>query len=151
MSKPPIKIVLADDDQDDRDIFQEALRETAISAELRIVDNGQKLLDIIKSTTTPDINIIFIDINMPTKNGIECLKAIRADKNHKNTLCIILTTSSGKNIVDEAYNAGANLFLTKPASYSSYSKIIAHVLTAYSHTEPPFVGFLGAFLGNTAI
>lgn len=149
--KAPIRIVLADDDQDDRDIFQEALLETAIATELITVENGQKLIDIIKASEPPAVDIIFIDINMPAKNGIECLKEIRRDKNHKETLCIVLTTSSSKEIVDKAYKAGANLFLTKPASYNSYSKIITHVLSAYSDTQPPFTGFLGAFSSKSIL
>ena len=78
----PVNLVLADDDEDDRDMLKEVLHEIAPHVTVTPACNGQQLMTFLNnSSTVPDI--IFLDLNMPLKNGQECLTEIRANKKFK--------------------------------------------------------------------
>ncbi len=109
-----LNVVLAEDDKDYQEIFNNALTEVNIPTTLTVVSDGMELMKTLKSPDSPSYNIVVLDINMPKKNGIECLKEIREDTTLSNTFSVILTSSYDPIIKANAYNAGANLFLTKP-------------------------------------
>jgi CheY-like chemotaxis protein len=113
----PAKVLLADDDKEDQELFQEALTETNIPSELTIVDNGKDLMDNLKDPAEPNPDIIFIDINMPVKNGKQALAEIKSDENLKDIPTVILSTSKNENDVEETFQAGANLYVPKPNSF----------------------------------
>ncbi|GAC1706378.1 MAG: hypothetical protein NVS9B7_15350 [Flavisolibacter sp.] len=73
-------IVLADDDRDDHTFFKAALAEIAPTTQLTIVENGDALLELLKNYI-PDF--IFLDLEMPCKNGLQCLDEIRGNNKIK--------------------------------------------------------------------
>src|SRR6218665_2488934 len=79
----PVKILLADDDQDDRELFGDALQEAGINSELVTVENGQEVIENLKDKETPNPDIVFLDINMPVKNGKETLQEMKSDEELK--------------------------------------------------------------------
>jgi CheY-like chemotaxis protein len=118
-----LQILLADDDEDDTFLFQEALLQIAVEANLTIADNGMDLMKKLHpAEKKPDI--IFLDMNMPVKNGLECLVEIRADERFSATPVIILSTSIADNLLNSAHHEGANLYIQKPTSFSSLINII---------------------------
>ncbi|GAB3512746.1 response regulator [Emticicia fontis] len=125
-----INIVLAEKDAEYQEIFQEALEESSIPATLTVVNNGKELMDKLKSAQSPTYNVVVLDMNIPKKSGIQCLKEIRKDHKWNNTFSVVLTSNKNKNQVEKAYRAGANLFVTKPDSYSDYIETIRKILTS---------------------
>ena len=123
----PVKVVLADDDKDDQEVFQDALTEAKIPADLTTVNNGQELLNHLKDPTEPNPDIIFLDINMPVKNGKEVLEEIKADESLKEIPTVMLSTSDNPKDVEETFNAGANLYVRKPFSFRSLILILKKV------------------------
>lgn len=122
-------IFLADDDSDDREIFAEALSEIASSAILTQAVDGLDLMTQLYVPPVPLPDIVFLDLNMPRKSGMDCLKAIREDQNGLQDLkIVILTTSSGFKDIEEAYKLGASLFATKPSSFASLKEMIRSIL-----------------------
>lgn len=113
-----LDIVLADDDEDDCMMFEETLKEFLPSAQLTKVIDGEQLMKLleIRKGRLPDV--VFLDINMPRKNGIECLKLIRGNNNFKDLLVIMYTTSGEIGIVNLTYQIGANHFICKPSELS---------------------------------
>ena len=109
-SSKPIHILYAEDDDDDRMLFTDALKEAEVNASLTIVENGEKLLKFIK-VNRRWADIIFLDLNMPRINGIECLKQLRGDSGFNHTPVIILSTSSleKENLLEN----GASDFISK--------------------------------------
>ena len=125
----PAKVLLADDDKEDQELFQEALSETKIPSELTIVNNGKDLMDNLKDPAEPNPDIIFIDINMPVKNGKQALAEIKADENLKDIPTVMLSTSKNEKEVDETFQAGANLYVPKPNSFSSLIAMLKKIFS----------------------
>jgi response regulator RpfG family c-di-GMP phosphodiesterase len=118
-------LILADDDEDDRMFFQEAWSEIE-NVELILAENGEDFLD--KLFSMKDLpTAIFLDLNMPKKNGKACLQEIKKHKEYKDIPVIIYSTTSNKIIVEELYSEGANLYITKPQSYKDIVKTMQAV------------------------
>ena len=127
ISQRPINsIVLADDDRDDHEFFKEALREIAPSVSLSIVEDGDELLKLLNHYI-PDF--IFLDLDMPCKNGLECLTAIRSNRNLEAIPIVIFSSTSRPANIDTAYVLGADLFFIKPSSYSDLVSSIKAILS----------------------
>ncbi|MDF2435890.1 MAG: response regulator receiver protein [Bacteroidota bacterium] len=130
MKEEKIKILYTDDDQDDRDLFRDALAQTDFKYHLELASNGDEALDKIKEFK-PDI--IFLDINMPLKCGKECLIEIRKDKRYKNIPVVMISTSMDDSDVDETYNNGANAYIVKQVSFEQQTKLIRLILSMHLH------------------
>ncbi|UTA68685.1 response regulator [Emticicia sp. 21SJ11W-3] len=123
----PIKVLLAEDDEDDQFFFSNVLSELPFATELTIVNNGMAAVEKLKCPESqPDI--IFLDLNMPKMSGKECLKMIKTNNLYKTIPCVILSTSSSGAEIEETYCAGANLYLLKPNEVSNLLKMVDTVL-----------------------
>jgi CheY-like chemotaxis protein len=127
-----LRIVLADDDEDDRDFFQEAVQLTKVPILLTTVKNGLELMQLLQ--TSDRFDMIVLDVNMHLKNGIEALIEIRADNKHKNTFCAILTTASNKHLEEDVLGKGANIFKTKPYNFDEYAANVKSIILACMQT-----------------
>ena len=123
-------IFLADDDADDREFFEEALKEIDIETELTTVKDGAELMTTLVEHVTdpPPPHVIFLDLNMPRKSGIECLKEIRETPKLKNIPVVIFSTSAYPNAVETTYTLGANCYICKPNSHQLLKKTIETIL-----------------------
>lgn len=124
-----IHILFADDDNDDREFFTEVMTETVPESVITAVNNGSRLMQMISDGSRPLPDIIFLDLNMPCKNGLECLKEIKKMQKLKNIPIVMYSTSSNRSDVENAYKEGANLYVKKPNTYAEMKKI-AHKVTA---------------------
>ena len=109
----PLHILLADDDEDDRFFFAKALEELSIETKLTTVNNGEKLMAYLDKNSEKLPDILFLDLNMPCKNGSECLMEIKANKNIKDFPVIIYSTSLNDEIADILYRNGAYYYMQK--------------------------------------
>jgi len=121
---------LADDDAEDCEIFAEALREINADAKLTTSKNGHELMTLLEKLPVPQPDVIFLDLNMPIKNGYECLKEIRATPSLKDHIVVIFTTSSLQEDIDLMYRLGANLYITKPSDFDKLKEALRKVFTA---------------------
>lgn len=109
----PINIFIADDDEDDIMLFKDAIKKANVDSIITTFKNGKELYNHVRNNTLmPDI--IFLDINMPIMNGIECLKAIRETQYFHNVPVIMYSTSYHPDHINEAFNCFANLYVAKP-------------------------------------
>jgi CheY-like chemotaxis protein len=124
-------ILLAEDDDDDRLLFMDAIQSIGINFDARVgivFDGGQlmsRLLDNDKEL--PDI--LFLDLNMPCKNGMECLQEIRSNEKLQHLMVVVFTTSSNQRYVDTAFEAGANLYIEKPSNFNELTRTLEKVLS----------------------
>lgn len=121
-----ISILVADDDPDDRQMTKEALEENFLLNELQFVEDGQQLMDYLRkegrfadpSINAPRPGLILLDLNMPKKDGRECLKEIKSDPDLRSIPIIILTTSKAEEDIIKTYDLGVNCFVTKPVTFT---------------------------------
>lgn len=122
-----IKILLADDDSDDRDFFSEALASVDPDVVYQGVEDGQQAIHALASDTIRP-NVIFLDINMPILNGWELLKKLKSDDRYADIPVIIYSTSSGQRERKIALDLGALCFVTKPESVKLIEEMLDRVI-----------------------
>lgn len=123
-----MKIVLVDDDEDDRLFFSDALQEITIATELTEFQNGKELLDYLSQEITEHPQLIFLDLNMPVMDGFECLREIRKNPELKDLVVAIYSTSSSEKDIEETFVNGANIYINKPNRFEELKKTIAQVV-----------------------
>lgn len=122
-----LHIVLAEDDQDDRKLFINVFNDIKIGHTLQLCDDGVELMDYLKNTQELP-HIIFLDLKMPGKSGIECLKEIKSDKRLSDITIAIYSTFSRTATVEETFILGANVFIKKPDDFDELKKILTEVI-----------------------
>ena len=131
------RILVADDDPDDRMLVKDALSETQSPAELQMVVDGEDLLDCLHrrgkyqasgASHLPDL--ILLDLNMPRKDGREALREIKSDPVLRRIPIIVLTTSKSEDDIERTYDLGVNAFISKPSSFQLLVETMA-TLTKY--------------------
>lgn len=135
MTKEHYYLLLADDDEDDCLFFKEALDEIAVSSTLSAVHDGVQLMDYLKSNILNLPEVLFLDLNMPRKNGLECLNEIKNDEILKNLPIIIFSTSLDSEIVNNLYQKGASYYIRKPGEFSKLKSVIEKALTIASENN----------------
>jgi CheY-like chemotaxis protein len=128
MNLKHLNILLADDDTDDCIFFKEALGELIMSTSLTTVHDGEELMRLLVNETTELPQILFLDLNMPRKNGFECLSEIKQNNKLKNLPVIIFSTSFEQEVVNLLYKNGAQYFIRKPSLFLQFKEIILHAL-----------------------
>ena len=113
-----VHVVLADDDADDREMFEEVVKEIYPKLKFQGAENGEQLMQLLFAAGQNLPNLIFLDLNMPVKNGLNCLDEIRSHEELKNIPVIIYSTSSNIKDIEETFNRGANLYISKPNTYN---------------------------------
>jgi CheY-like chemotaxis protein len=124
----PLHIILADDDEDDRNFFNDAINDLKISNKLTIFNNGKDLMDYLEHPDTKLPDILFLDLNMPCKTGNECLKDIRSNPRFKDVSIAIYSTSSSEKDIEETFVGGANIYIKKPNDFSKLKKVLQEVV-----------------------
>lgn len=128
--KAPLRVLLTDDDEDDRLIFKEILNEMEKDIIVNMVNDGKQLLDYLSIENRPLPHIIFLDLNMPNMSGLECLEKIRSHEKYSDISIAIYSTSTSKKDIDDTFYHGANIYITKPGAYSELKKVLKKSLSA---------------------
>ena len=129
MQNEHIHILLADDDEDDRTFFIEAFQGIKIKTVVNTVNDGIELIDYL---TQPGIvlpHVLFLDLNMPKKNGMQCLKEIKSMDNLKDIAIAIYSTSGSEKDIEETFVKGANVYIKKPSDFNTLKRILSEVVT----------------------
>jgi CheY-like chemotaxis protein len=129
MAANEIRVLLADDDMDDCLIFKQALDELPISTSLTIVNNGDQLMKLLLKNINHLPHVLYLDLNMPRKNGFECLTEIRLNDKLKALPAIMYSTSAEQSVIDRLYQIGAQHFIRKPFDFLEIKRVIHHSLT----------------------
>lgn len=126
-----MNLLLADDDEDDCSFFEEALVELALAVNLKTVCDGEQLMQLLH-TAAPLPHVVFLDLNIPRKNGMECLSEIKLSEKLRDLPVIIFTTSSEQGMVNMLFDQGARYFIRKPAEFSQLKNVIHQALVLVS-------------------
>lgn len=129
MEYDPLYILLADDDEDDRNFFKEALQEIRVKTSITLMNDGVQLMNYLKDPGNRLPDVIFLDLNMPAKSGFDCLVEIRSDSRLRNLAIAIYSTSSSDENIEEAFVQGANIYIKKPNDFSILKSILEQVIS----------------------
>ena len=120
-------ILLLDDDQDDRDLFYEVVKMVNEDIKIFLLKDWEELFEkSFLSEAKPDA--IFLDLNMPRKNGNECLRSIKQDPQLRDIPVIIYSTTINPNDLDVTFKEGAHFFLRKFNSYETMTLIMEKLI-----------------------
>lgn len=123
-----INIVLADDDEDDCMFFKNALEAISLSTHLTIVNDGEKLMRYLADNAAHLPQVVFLDINMPRKNGLECLKEIRKNEQFKDIAVVMFSTSNSWDTINMLFKSGAHVYIHKPSDFGQLKQVIYNAI-----------------------
>lgn len=132
-----LNILLADDDENDRFIFLEALNELKLKTIVHTVNDGVELMEYLGNADNILPQVIFLDLNMPRKNGHECLKEIRGNYKFNDIAIVIFSTSLAEKDIEQTFINGANVYINKPNNFDALTQALHKVVTtayAYQNT-----------------
>jgi CheY-like chemotaxis protein len=142
---PPRNVFLADDDPDDRFLFEEALKEINDATNVTMAYDGEHLMNILDMHASPHPEMIFLDLNMPRKNGFECLQEIRQKDKYKNIPVVVFSTSCQQDAIKQMYEHGASYYICKPDSFQKLIKSINKIFSVKLDGKPHMDDFVIAF------
>jgi CheY-like chemotaxis protein len=124
------KVLLADDDADDREIFVRVLDKKTDVQLVRTAENGREVIDYLNGIPVPEQlpHLIILDHNMPKMNGTETLGKLKSDKRYSDIHVVIYSTYSDNKMREKCEQLGASMVLAKPASIKEYEAIIDRFL-----------------------
>lgn len=127
-----ITILMADDDEEDRQLTQDAMQSSRLANQMRFAVDGQDLMDYLRGHgsyaepgSAPRPGIILLDLNMPKKDGREALAEIKADPELRHIPVVVLTTSKAEEDIVRTYDLGVNSFITKPVTFSGLVEVMS--------------------------
>ena len=128
MTNKPLQILLADDDEDDRLFFKEALEDIKIKTVVTTVNDGIELMEYLNQLDAILPDVVFLDLNMPRKNGIQCLEEIRKNPALRELTIAIYSTSGAERDIEETFVKGANVYIKKPNDFTTLKKVVEEAM-----------------------
>ncbi|WP_306060542.1 response regulator [Natronococcus wangiae] len=140
-SDGPVDILLVEDNPGDVRLIQEAFKETEIEQTHQVFTNGEDALDfLLESNECSPPDLVFLDLNLPGKDGCEILETIRDDSQLERLPVIILTSSEDSDDVERCYRANANAYLTKPTDLDELVSVVKSVEQFWAeHVQLPLI------------
>lgn len=129
MNAATARILLVEDNPDDEELTLRALRHNNIGDDVIVVRDGVEALDFLfslgPSARLPDV--VLLDLNLPRVNGLEVLKAIRADERTRGLPVVVLTSSNEESDIRRSYQSGANSYIRKPVDYRQFVGVVEKI------------------------
>ena len=138
-----MNILLAEDDQDDRDFFDKALKEIPIPTHLTTVNDGEQLMEYLYKNSELLPDVLFLDLNMPRKSGFESLVEIKEDDKLKDLPVVMFSTSYPRDInyeedmINRLMKIGAQDFIRKSESLVQLKEFIYQVIQRVADKRIP--------------
>lgn len=126
----PVRILLADDDHDDRYLFNRELKTLPFNTQLSTAEDGEKLMHYLEENCKKLPDILFMDHNMPRKNGAECLAEIKAHPMLKTLPVIMYSTYVAEDLANQFFTTGAHFYIRK-TDQKELRKLLQYVLTLF--------------------
>ena len=129
MTHQAVHVLLADDDDDDRLFFRQAFEEIKIKTAVQTVKDGGELMHYLAQPDSILPQVLFLDLNMPCKTGLDCLDEIKKMPHLKDVAIAIYSTSSSEEDIEETFVRGANIYIKKPSDFDALKRVLSEVIT----------------------
>jgi chemotaxis family two-component system response regulator Rcp1 len=127
----PVEILLVEDNPGDVRLTQEALKESKVTNNLSVAEDGVEALAFLKQegqyANAPRPDLLLLDLNLPKKDGRELLEEIKADDNLKRIPVVVLTTSKAEEDILRMYDQHANCYITKPIDFDQFIDVVKSI------------------------
>ncbi len=138
LAAQPVEILLIEDNPGDVRLMREALRAAKVATSMHVVDDGEEAMAYLrrrgKYSDAPRPQLVFLDLNLPRKDGREVLAEMKQDEDLKRIPVIVLTTSSADRDVLRAYELHANCYVTKPVELDEFLDAVRRCETFWLET-----------------
>jgi CheY-like chemotaxis protein len=142
-TKQLVEILLVEDNPFDVQLTRSAFEKAHITNPLQVVSDGAKALDFVFATGAyahrAEIErplIILLDLNLPTKSGLEVLQEIKAHKRTQKIPVIVLTASNRARDINECRRLGADRYIVKPVGFQNFSEVTHHFRFGWALVKP---------------
>jgi two-component system, chemotaxis family, response regulator Rcp1 len=126
-----IDILVVEDNPGDARLIMEVLKSNKIHNSLHIVKDGVEAMDFLHKTGefagVPRPDLIFLDLNLPRKDGREVLAEIKADNQFKQIPVVVMTMSQAEEDILKSYSLHANCYVTKPIDLDQFVKVVESI------------------------
>lgn len=137
MVNKTLPILLVDDDEADRLLFMDAIEILELPFIVQTLNDGIQLLDYLGGKDCQLPGLLFLDINMPGKDGLQCVKEIRSDSRYNGISIVIYSTSASEKDIEEAFINGANLYIHKPNDFNVLKQILTKAFLLSRSSQGP--------------
>ena len=126
------RVLVVEDNADDRDLLLRQLRKSGIDSHVKFIDDGKEALDFLLNLPPPtpfcDLIAIFLDLKLPSMNGVEMLRRIKKIPRVQNIPTVVMTSSLDPRDFEECHRLGVAAFIPKPVTFEVFSKAITSLV-----------------------
>ena len=127
----PIRVLLAEDDDDHVLLLQRALRNYPREVRILVARDGQEAVELLRAPAAERPDLILLDINMPKLTGLEVLRSVKNDPSLSGIPAVMLTTSARDEDRTASLNGGANDYIIKPVNFRKFSESLFQLLDRF--------------------
>jgi two-component system response regulator len=131
MPENPVRVIVIEDNADDQELLLRQLRKSGMDNHVKFIANGQEALNFLVNPSTPslakELIAVFLDLKLPSLNGLELLRQIRATEHLKNLPVIVMTSSNDPKDMEECRRLKVTSYVSKPVCFTTFSKSVADV------------------------
>jgi CheY-like chemotaxis protein len=128
MTEKALHILYAEDDLDDCYFLKQAISALSLDIHLTLANDGEVLMAYLSGCAEDLPDVLFLDLNMPRKNGYECLSEIKNIKYYEDLPIVVLSTSNSRTTIDKIFEIGGHIFMSKPDDIGQLRQLIRNVL-----------------------
>jgi len=123
-------VFIADDDRDDCEMIEAALRRVDATIQIHVFPSGRDMLICLKNTSENDLpQLLILDYNMPHLTGCQVLRQIAGKSRYKDIVKYILSTSGNPQYMDECRDSGADAYYLKPNTFQELTVLAGRMLS----------------------
>ncbi len=127
----PVEILLVEDNPGDADLTLEALEESKLKNRVYVVDDGEKAMKFLEQRgeyeDVPVPDLIFLDLNLPKKDGREVLAEIKGAERWRKIPVVVMTTSKAEEDILRTYDLHANCYIQKPLDVDKFMEVVQSI------------------------
>ncbi|MCI4339165.1 MAG: response regulator [Thermoplasmata archaeon] len=123
-----IQILMVEDNPADARLVREVMRDSKLLNEIHWVGDGVEAMAFLrrqgKYANAPRPNLMFLDLNMPRKDGREVLREVKSDADLRRIPVVVMTSSQAEEDIARAYDQHANCYVRKPIDFEQFHKVV---------------------------